>query len=55
MFFGMIWGVTGAFLAAPIAAVVRITCARIPVMQPLADILAGNLTAITVEDDKATG
>ena len=27
MFFGMIWGVTGAFLAAPITGVVRIVCA----------------------------
>jgi AI-2 transport protein TqsA len=50
MFFGMIWGITGAFLAAPIAAVVRIICARIPVMQPLADILGGNLTVISAED-----
>jgi AI-2 transport protein TqsA len=50
MFFGMIWGIIGAFLAAPIAAVIRIICARIPVMQPLANILAGNLTAISIED-----
>lgn len=50
MFFGMIWGVTGAFLAAPITGVVRIVCARIPVMQPVADLLGGNLSAIFPHD-----
>ncbi len=50
MFFGMIWGISGAFLAAPITAVVRIICARIPVTRPLADVLAGNLRVLAAED-----
>jgi AI-2 transport protein TqsA len=47
MFFGMIWGIIGAFLAAPLAAVARIICARIPLMEPIADLLAGDLTVLS--------
>jgi AI-2 transport protein TqsA len=54
MFFGMIWGITGAFLATPITAVVRIVCARIPVTRPLADVLAGNLHVLSAEDHETT-
>ena len=50
MFFAMIWGVMGAFLAIPITAVVRIICSRIPVTRPLADVLAGNLSVLTADD-----
>lgn len=50
MFFGMIWGILGAFPATPIAAVIRIVCARIPVLHPLADVLAGNLSVISREE-----
>jgi AI-2 transport protein TqsA len=50
MFFGTIWGITGAFLATPITGVVRIICARIPVMHPLAELLAGNLSVITDDE-----
>jgi AI-2 transport protein TqsA len=46
IFFGMIWGISGAFLAAPITAVIKIILERIPETRPLADILAGNLEAL---------
>jgi AI-2 transport protein TqsA len=47
IFFGMIWGLMGAFLATPITAVVRIIFARIPITRPLADMLAGNLDVLS--------
>jgi AI-2 transport protein TqsA len=47
MFFGMIWGITGAFLATPITAVVRIVCARIPATRPLAAVLTGDLSVLS--------
>ncbi len=46
IFFGMIWGVMGAFLATPITAVVRIILGRIPFTRPLAEMLAGNLDVL---------
>jgi AI-2 transport protein TqsA len=51
IFFGMIWGLMGAFLATPITAVVRIIFARIPITRPLAGILAGNLDVLSAEGD----
>src|SRR5208283_1287364 len=53
IFFGMIWGLMGAFLATPITAVVRIIFARIPITRPLADMLAGNLDVLSAEGDQA--
>jgi len=47
IFFGMIWGIIGALLATPITAVVRIVLGRIPITRPLADLLAGNLDALS--------
>lgn len=47
IFFGMIWGVIGAFLAMPIAAVVRIALERAPTTRPLADLMAGDLSVLT--------
>jgi AI-2 transport protein TqsA len=43
IFFGMIWGISGAFLAAPITAVIKIILERIPTARPLAALLAGDL------------
>ncbi len=51
IFFSMIWGLMGAFLATPVTAVVRIIFARIPVTRPLAGMLAGNLDVLSAEDD----
>lgn len=47
IFFGMIWGMVGAFLATPIAAVIRIVFERIPATRPLAELLAGRLAAVS--------
>jgi AI-2 transport protein TqsA len=49
IFFGMIWGLMGAFLATPITAVVRIVFERIPITRPLAGMLAGNLDVLSAE------
>jgi AI-2 transport protein TqsA len=51
IFFGMIWGLMGAFLATPITAVVRIIFGRIPITRPLASMLAGNLDVLSAARD----
>lgn len=43
VFWGLIWGVSGMFLAVPITAVVKIVFERIDATQPFAEILAGRL------------
>jgi hypothetical protein len=47
LFFTMIWGVSGAFLATPLTAVIRIVFEKIPATRPLAAVLAGDLTPLT--------
>jgi AI-2 transport protein TqsA len=47
VFFGMIWGLVGAFLAAPITAVVKIVFENIPNTRPLAELLEGNLDSLS--------
>src|SRR5206468_5337100 len=47
LFFTMIWGVAGAFLATPLTAVIKIVFERIPATRPLASVLAGDLTPLT--------
>jgi AI-2 transport protein TqsA len=46
IFWGMIWGLAGAFLATPMTAVLRIVLERIPATKPLAELLKGNLSAV---------
>lgn len=43
MFWGLVWGIAGMFLAVPITAVLKIILNRIPATKPLAEILAGRL------------
>lgn len=43
VFWGMVWGVSGMFLAVPITAIIKIVFARIEATQVLAEILAGRL------------
>jgi AI-2 transport protein TqsA len=43
LFFTMIWGLGGAFLATPVTAVIKIVFEKIPATRPLAAALAGNL------------
>ena len=43
VFWGLIWGVVGMFLAAPITAVLRIVLDRFETTRPIAGLLAGRL------------
>ena len=45
VFWGMVWGVAGLFLAVPITAVLRIVFARIEATKGLSEILAGRITS----------
>lgn len=44
IFWGMLWGVVGMLLAAPITAVMKILFERLEVTRPLGDLLAGRLS-----------
>jgi len=52
LFFNLIWGIGGAFLATPVTAVIKIVFDKIPATRPLAAALAGNLDPLagTIED-----
>jgi AI-2 transport protein TqsA len=54
IFFGMIWGIVGAFLAAPLTGVIKIVFARLPDTRPLAEVLAGNLDALAQLGERKT-
>lgn len=43
IFWGVVWGLPGMFLAVPITAIVRIILSRIEATQPLSEILAGRI------------
>lgn len=43
MFWGLVWGVPGMFLAVPITAILKIILSRIETTKPIAEILAGRL------------
>jgi AI-2 transport protein TqsA len=47
IFFGMIWGIVGAFLATPITAALKIVLERIPATRPLAALMEGNLEMLS--------
>jgi AI-2 transport protein TqsA len=47
IFFGMIWGIVGAFLATPIAAVLKIVLERVPATRPLAALMEGDLEILS--------
>lgn len=47
MFWGVIWGIVGMFLAVPMTAAVNILLARFERTKPIADILAGRFDALT--------
>jgi AI-2 transport protein TqsA len=47
LFFAMIWGVPGAFLATPLTAVIKIVFEKIPATSALAAVLGGDLRPIT--------
>ncbi len=43
IFWGMIWGVVGMLLAAPIAAILKLLLERLELTAPLGHLLAGRL------------
>jgi len=43
LFWGLLWGVVGMLLAAPMTAVIRIVLDRVETTRPMADLLAGRL------------
>jgi AI-2 transport protein TqsA len=45
MFWGLLWGIPGMLLAAPMTAVLRIVLVRIQTTRPVAELLAGRLPA----------
>ena len=45
VFWGLLWGVVGMLLAAPITAVLRIVLGRLEITRPVAELLAGRLPA----------
>jgi AI-2 transport protein TqsA len=46
IFWSIIWGLAGAFLATPMTAVLRIVLEKIPATRPVADLLAGRIDAV---------
>jgi len=49
IFWGMLWGIVGAFLAVPITSIIRIACDRHPLTKPVANLMAGRLDALREE------
>lgn len=49
IFWGMLWGIVGAFLAVPITSIIRIACDRHPLTRPVANLMAGQLDALREE------
>jgi len=43
-FWGLLWGIVGMFLAAPIAAAIRIVLMQFEMLRPIANLMAGELT-----------
>ena len=43
MFFGLIWGIVGMFLATPIVSIVKIVLSQYKMGQPVAELMAGRL------------
>ena len=45
IFFGLIWGIVGMFLATPITAITKILLEKVEVTRPIANLLAGRIHA----------
>ena len=43
LFWGLVWGIPGMFMAVPITAIVKIVLSRIPPTQGVAELLAGRI------------
>ncbi len=46
MFFGLIWGIVGMFLATPLVSIVKIVLQQRPATRPFADLMAGRLDSL---------
>jgi AI-2 transport protein TqsA len=44
IFWGMLWGIVGMLLAAPITGVIKLLLSKIPSMKPAAEIMAGRIS-----------
>ena len=51
MIWGMIWGIVGMFLATPLMAAAKIVLARFKRTKPVADLLAGKLDALDLDEE----
>ncbi len=49
IFWGLLWGIVGMFLATPITAVLKIVLARVEMTRPLAELLAGRLPPVRAD------
>jgi len=54
-FWGLLWGVAGMFLAAPITAVIRIILMQFDTLKPVGNLLAGRLPEVEVLAEKLPG
>ena len=53
IFWGLIWGIVGMLLAAPMTAVLKIVFDRLETTKPLAELLAGRLPVVPSTEDHA--
>lgn len=49
IFWGLVWGTSGLFLAVPITAIIKIVMSKIETTRPVAEILGGRLSALGEE------
>ncbi|MFQ5702972.1 MAG: AI-2E family transporter [Gemmatimonadales bacterium] len=49
IFWGLLWGIVGMFLATPITAVLKIVLARVEMTKPVAELLAGRLPPVRAD------
>jgi AI-2 transport protein TqsA len=54
-FWGLVWGIVGMFLAAPITAALRIVLMQFDMLQPIGNLLAGHFPGSAVPESKRTG
>jgi AI-2 transport protein TqsA len=46
LFWGLLWGVAGMFLAAPLTAILRLILERFDTTRPVADLMAGHMPQV---------
>jgi len=51
-FWGLLWGVAGMFLAAPMTAVIRITLMQFDTLRPVGNLLAGKLPTLSQQGER---